>query len=167
MADRAPATDYALTSAEAEMLKGAVLLPAEFREKVLERILQDRGPGTLLRLFVQAIGLANSVVANNRAMVEEGCLLPPDSVEKLNLPTLFGALNGVALAASAEGCKGMCPTCAYRLGSPANQCEPTVCDADWQAGSGEPFLCHHHDGPGPTTPCRGHAVRVKRGNAHG
>ena len=123
--------DYQLSDADASELKGIVLLPADIRRQLLVNYVSDRGQAALLNLFVQFIGAANSVVKNCREMAElllvcEGT--HPHDAEKINMPTLFGAMQGVVLANSCDP-TGLCEGCAYRLGTPANQCEATTCDA--------------------------------------
>lgn len=161
------AIDYRLSDAQADALKGAVLLPSEYRAEILKRFAAAHGADALVALFTEFIGLANSVVANNREMIEMIGIIDghdhPNQVEKYNLPTIFGALNGVALA-NAVNQEKTCPGCAYRLATPANQCEPTVIDADWCQSDGEPnFMCHEKlDNRGePTTMCLGHAQVTK------
>ena len=66
----------------------------------------------------------------------------PQLAEKINLPTLFGALHGVVLAAGVKSDK-TCGGCAFRLGTPANQSPITTGDADWYFHPGEgDCLCH-------------------------
>jgi hypothetical protein len=161
------AQDYQLSDADAETLKGIVLLPDEFRRRLLAKLPK----ADLVHLFSQMIGLANSVVANNREMIElEGIIsgeLHPDKAHEINLPTLFGALCGVALANAVDGNK-TCGGCAYRLGTPANQSPVTTCDADWcDKGGGHDFMCHEDldDSGNPKHICRGYAQIVKAARA--
>ncbi|HEJ6233288.1 TPA: hypothetical protein SL845_006530, partial [Pseudomonas aeruginosa] len=65
-----PATDYSITAADAKELAGAVLLPADLRRQVLEKMAAQRDPATMLDLFAQVLGMANAVAENCRAMVE-------------------------------------------------------------------------------------------------
>lgn len=85
----------------------------------------------------------------------------PDAVDKLNLPTMAGSLMGLAMPEVREG--SCCATCAFRQGSAANQCIPTVADAFECVGSGDQFMCHEgvHEGDEPTKVCRGWAQAVK------
>jgi len=160
-------TDYDLSVAEAKKLLGAVLLPHEFRMMVLEKYFATHGTRALANLCSQLIGLSNSVVANNREMIEiiltvEGDM-HPHSAEKANLPTLFGALNGIVIAQGVDQ-KKTCAGCAYRIGTPANQSPATTCDADWcDKGGDEDFLCHMNldDKGEPRGLCAGHAQKVR------
>jgi hypothetical protein len=145
-ADHATAVDYTITRPDAENLRGIVLLPADIRQMALKKYVERHGVGDLIALFSQFIGLANSVVANNREMVEiilitEGGMWP-NSAEQANLPTIFGALNGVVIADGIDQSK-LCEGCAFRVGTSANQSPVTTCDADWQSHPGNAnFMCH-------------------------
>jgi hypothetical protein len=88
--------DYQMNDRDADALRAAAVLPHEFRRKLLAKHLREYSRAALVDLFSQFIGLANSVVANNREMVEmllviEG-KMHPQTAEKANLPTVFGAL---------------------------------------------------------------------------
>lgn len=141
------ATDYSIAIADAERLMNVTLLPAEFRRQAIDIFCRERGFDALKELFVQFIGLANSVVANNREMVElllitEGGL-HPHTVHQANLPTLFGALNGIVLTEGIDQNK-TCNGCAFRQGTCANQSPCTSIDADLCADDGTKFYCHEH-----------------------
>lgn len=157
------AIDYTLTDEQSDALAGAVLLPADLRRTLFAKMPK----ATLVELFAQFIGLANSVVANNREMIELAGIisgeLHPERAHHINLPTIFGALQGVKLANAAATDK-VCGGCAYRLGTPANQSPVTTCDADWcDKGSGYDFMCHEDldDGGNPKHICRGHGRVAK------
>lgn len=163
------ATDYALTKSDAGRLSGIPYLPEDIRRMALARILDEIGPTEMVRLFSQFIGLANSVVANNREMIEmlgitSGDLHPHDA-HQINLPTIQGALNGVRLAADAPR-KGMCQGCAFRLGTPANQSPVTTLDAEYSINERDrqEFLCHERlDRKGrPKSLCAGFATRTAK-----
>lgn len=113
------ATDYAMTPADADRLAGITLVPEDFRRQAMSNLLDQIGPSEMVRLFSQFIGMANSVVANNREMAELlgiiGGELHPNNAHQINLPTIHGALFGVKLAADTPP-KGMCDGCAFRLG---------------------------------------------------
>lgn len=156
-------TDYAISAEDAGELLGAVLLPADIRREVLRRYCRARGRAALTNLFAEFIGLANSVIANNREMVETVLTTEadwhPHTSEKVNLPTLFGALQGICLATSVDPAD-LCGGCAFRLGTPANQSPSTTSDADWCSHPGETnFMCHEDldDRGEPTRGCRGFA----------
>jgi hypothetical protein len=161
------AIDYALTDGQSDALSGAVLLPVDLRREILAKLPK----AALVELFAQFIGLANSVVANNREMIELAGIISgemhPDKAHQINLPTIFGALVGAKLANAAATDK-VCAGCAYRLGTPANQSPVTTCDADWcDKGSGYDFMCHEDldESGNPTHICRGHG-RVTAGARH-
>lgn len=136
--------DYKLSLADADELKGICLLPHEFRRKRLLQLF-ERHPQRAIELFSQFIGLANSVVSNNREMIEEYLIVEckewPQSAEKINLPTIFGALNGIAIAAKVDQRK-TCTGCAYRKGTPANQSPSTTCDVQFVEENDDKFMCH-------------------------
>lgn len=161
------ACDYALPKEGADILRGAVLLPADMRRKLLRRYLRSHDVPALIDLFAQFIGLANSVIANNREMIELHHItengMHPNQAEQINLPNLFGALHGVELALGVDQAK-VCGGCAFRLGAPANQCQPTTADAAWcLINESDPFFCHEDmdDSGRPKHLCRGFAQRRK------
>lgn len=163
MAERPAPCDYALTDAQAEAMQAAVLLPADLRRKMLRRLRRDE----LVDLFAQFIGLANSVVFNNREMIEIALIVEgkqyPGTASQINLPTIFGALSGVKLANITPAKAKTCSGCAYRHATPANQSPVTTCDADWQRGNGDDFWCHEDmnaDGT-PSRKCVGHLLAMK------
>lgn len=152
-------TDYRISVRDAEELKGISTLPHEFRLKRLRQLFTEH-PDAALELFSQFIGLANSVVENNREMAEYVLIgyghVWPQEAQKINLPTIFGALNGIAIAASVNQRK-TCVECAFRLGTAANQSPSTTCDVEWVIGCDEKFMCHldlDQDGE-PTKHCAG------------
>lgn len=158
---------YALTDAQAEILGIVVLATPEERQQRLQRFLHAEGSQALLHLVVQFIGLANSVTANCRTVGEDILVcdggMHPHDAEKINMPTIFGAIAGVRLANSVVD-KPLCSGCAYRLGTPANQCEPTTSDVTWCLGNADAFLCHERlaaDGQ-PINQCAGHTQALKQ-----
>jgi hypothetical protein len=163
MSDKA---SYSLTDAQAETLGIAALMPSGERQAMLLRFLHAQGAQALLQLMVQFMGLANSVAENCRVMAEDLLVtdggVHPYTAEKINMPTIFGAIAGVRLANSVSG-KGLCAGCAYRLGTPANQCEPTTSDVTWCQGTFDAFLCHERlSGDGqPVNAYAGHAQALK------
>jgi hypothetical protein len=165
-------TLYSLTRDEASMLAGACGLPVDVRAVIFEKYAMRHGVAALTNLFAQFMGLANSVVANNRDALEifgiVHCNLGPYEAEKINLPTIFGACNGAMLAGGMEQ-EGLCGGCAFRLGTHANQSPVTTCDADWCSHPGEAnFFCHEElDEKGePVKACVGFArLRAKRKDA--
>lgn len=152
---------YSISPTHADALMGIVALQADVRRVALDRLLGGRAE--VIDLFSEFIGLAKSVIENNREMAElvlitEGGL-PPNQAEKINLPTLFGALNGVRLADGIDPA-GTCEGCAFRLGTCANQSPITTFDASDCREPGEPvFMCHEDltEGGVPTRACAGFA----------
>lgn len=158
---------YSISPGAAEVLMGANGLPPDLRREALGKLLGDRE--AVLDLFSEFMGLANSVVENNREMIEiilicEGGMSDREA-EKANLPTIFGALNGIQLAEGVDTSRA-CHGCAFRLGSCANQSPVTTTDADHAGNPGEfNFMCHEDlDERGePTKGCAGFAqVRARR-----
>lgn len=107
MPDAAPEQHYDLSVADAAVVQELAKAGPDQRIILLRRYLAAFGPSSLINLFAQAIGLANSVVANNREMIELAGIingtLHPHTSHQINLPTISGAANGVALAAQAAG----------------------------------------------------------------
>lgn len=155
-------TDYAMSARDASELKGVVLLPFEIRREILDNYRKTRGADALVDLFAHFIGMANAVVKNSYESVFllgiiEGNM-HPHQAEKINVPSLFGALQGIELAAQVDQRK-TCDGCAFRLGTLANQSPSTTSDAIWcNVGDEELFMCHEHlDEQGePIVPCGGH-----------
>ncbi len=157
--------DYSPTPAQADLIAGVSNMPADIREMIFARYARDHGVQALVELAAQIVGMANSVIANNRECIElfgicEGTL-HPHNARQINLPTLFGAAVGAKLALRAAGCKRMCHGCAYRLGTPANQSPVTTCDADYAREEADhmDFLCH--EAPQKKRRCRGHAKALR------
>ncbi len=155
--------DYSIISRDANELKGVVLLPFEFRQKLLANYAKDRGTGALVDLFANFIGMANSVVENSHETLWLLGILKGNmddrEAEKINTSSLFGALQGVELANKVDQAK-TCAGCAFRLGTLANQSPSTTTDAVWCVDGGDDrFMCHEHmnDKGEPTVPCGGHA----------
>lgn len=157
-------TTYSIAADDAQWLAGATVLAPDMRRLVLATILDQRGPDHLVALFAEFIGLANSVCANAAEMVSlqriiDGYEHPERESDRINLPTPFGALQGVMLAAKVDA-PDACGGCAFRLGTIANQSPITTADADYCSHPDEaPFMCHEHldDNGDPTRGCAGFA----------
>jgi len=171
MAGETKGCDYAMSPADADNLRGIVLLPHDLRIMALRRVaLKGKTRAQIVDLFAAFIGMANSVVENNREMIEMELVTAggfhPNTAEKINLPTIFGALGGVAVAAGCQSPK-RCGGCAYRLGTPANQSPCTTLDAEQCADERELFHCHEEfdDAGNPVRVCAGwaEATRARRG----
>ncbi len=163
------AADYALTIEEAEFLLMVVAVKQPERAALLARRCRDRGVDDTIALFAQVVGMANSVVENNREMIELLLITEggedPHTAEQANLPTMRGALQGVAIAAGVDANK-VCHGCAYRLGSAANQSPITSDDARWvlEESHRHEFLCHEDvdERGNPKHLCRGFGQARKR-----
>lgn len=152
-------TNYDFEPKVADYLKGIVLHDTEIRRECIAVMRDKFGDDAVIESFVQFIGLANSVMYNQRDFLELYAItemdMHPNTAEKINFPSIFGALLGVGLAK--YGCEKACSGCAFRLGSHANQSETTTGDADWCGHPGEPpFMCHENLDEGePTKVCAG------------
>jgi len=109
--------------------------------------------------------MANAVAENCRSMtelilIEEG--MHPHSAEKANLPTMFGALQGVILADGVDP-RGTCASCAYRLGTPANTSPITTTEASYCQSELQKFFCHaeFNEAGEPIKQCVGHAKALR------
>lgn len=164
------AAEYELDPTDADELKGLVVLPHEFRVELLRRYTSPRGRDALINLFSRFIGMALAVEANTRTQVDDflafkGAIETGDAGKQLNLPTLFGAACGATLASKADQRK-TCATCAYRLGSVANQSPATTSDALSAECFGDDFMCHENldENAEPTKLCAGYAQARKGAN---
>ncbi|OWK34652.1 hypothetical protein FRUB_10623 [Fimbriiglobus ruber] len=151
----------------AKDLMGAVQFPNDIRLEVLQAMQRRLGSDATLALFSQFIGMANSVVANCHEALEVFLIVEkgwhPHEAEKLNFPTLFGALNGIKLAQGVNQQK-TCHGCACRLGSLANQSPATTCDVDYCLAGDDKFWCHEelNDDGTPTKRCIGFQTHLKK-----
>ena len=154
------AIDYDISPKAANELAGVVLLPYECRVMFMEKYLNDHGTAALANLFAQFIGMANSVIENNRDSLEVFLICEKDwtpyEAERMNLPTIFGALNGIKLAEGVDQSK-TCHGCACRIGSLANQSPSTSCDVAYCLEESAKFMCHEHmdENGNPTRKCIG------------
>lgn len=155
----------------AEEIIGSTSLPRDIRMLALERFAKIYGQAALLELFADFIGMANRVIENTREAIELNLIIDhgwhPNTAEKVNLPTIFGALFGVSLAKGIDQDK-LCAGCAFRIGTVANQCPSTTIDADWCAHPGErPFMCHEDldEAGNPTRGCAGFAQKRRMRSA--
>jgi hypothetical protein len=163
----AKSTDYEISPRDAAELKGVALLPLEFRLALLRTYFEERGADAVISLFANFIGLANSVIENNKdalwvfGIIEAG--MNDRQADDVNYASIFGALQGIELASKVDQRK-TCHGCAFRLGSLANQSPSTTSDVYWCLGGDDRFMCHEHfDEEGnPTVPCGGHAQILAR-----
>ena len=137
---------YALSRKDSEYLASVTLMPSDMRLELLRRYRKKNGQDALLKLFVEFIGLANSVEHNVYKRIQsiavEYLNMPTVDAERLNLPTILGALDGSGIAVD-NPTKGMCGGCAFRRGSTANECLSTVLDAlESVRNKDQRFMCH-------------------------
>lgn len=164
------ATDYTLTTEEANFLTMLVCVRQPERLALLEQRRRTHGVDATITLLAQAIGMANSVVANNREMIELLLITKggehPYTAEQANLPTMLGALQGVEIVAGIDPAR-TCEGCAYRLGTAANQSPVTSSDAKYVLEVPTDFLCHEDvdDHGNPKHLCRGFAQARKQRTA--
>ncbi|MBN5074425.1 hypothetical protein JY427_02035 [Stenotrophomonas maltophilia] len=149
MADNAArerATDHNIHPDLARELRAIAAVPMDLRRPALRRLAARIGTRAMADLFGEFIGLANQVACNACEQAKDLLVLQghvwPHEAERVNMPCILGALNGIALAAGIDP-GPLCGGCAFRAGTVANQCLPTTEDADYCCTPGEsPFLCH-------------------------
>ena len=152
---------YSIAPDDAFDLMGLLMLPAEQRAVLLRRRAEMFGADWVVQAFAQFMGLAASLESNTRDVVDlfRICELKehPYSPE-INIPTLTGALQGCRIAV--EPTPAMCSSCAFRLGTPANQSPITTIDASDAAQDSFQFFCHDDmDESGePRRLCAGYAL---------
>lgn len=158
---------YSFDKETREMLMGAVGMPRDVMVEILEHHLEHKSAGHAIDVLADFIIMARTVVENNREMIEDflvmAAVLHPHESAKINLPTLFGALNGLELAEEVDQNR-VCAGCAYRVGTCANQSPVTTCDADWQQKNDDMFWCHENlkDDGSPSRKCTGFLQQRKR-----
>lgn len=159
-------TDYTMTPRQAEDIASLANLPLAGRVRGLTEYCEKHGVESLVELFAQFIGMASSVADNCRDMTDLVLIselgMHPDKFDSVNLPTILGACQGVALAAQCDPA-GACEGCAYRLGSMANQSPMATSDAAYMSFDQKGFMCHAEtdDRGNPTKVCVGHAKAFK------
>jgi hypothetical protein len=161
---------YNLTFSQAGMLLGFAQMEPEER---LAKIAQFF-PGShheLMILLSEFMSLSISVVESNREMTETLLItegnMHPYQAEKINQPTIQGALNGRMLADGIDQEK-LCEGCAFRIGAPANHCLSTTSDADWCIeDQRDHFYCHMEmdENGQPLKACAGYAIKLKQKQA--
>lgn len=159
------AADYAMKPEHAADLAGAALLPRDMRIETARLLL--RLGADPAEIIADLLGMANSVVANSIEILRLEAVsrgwVHFHEIERINFPSMNGALMGISLADGIDATK-VCHGCAFRLGSVANQCTPTQYDAADAVDGEFPFMCHEDlDRAGKATQgCRGFAqARVK------
>lgn len=131
--------------------------------------LPQRSNADLLNLLRNTLLLANSIAENCKEWLEMAAIIHGDmhpyQAEKLNIPTLNGALSAAVAIPRVDPCDKMCVTCAFRVGSPANQTEATASDIFDCLEDGTLFMCHDFEGAKPTRACRGFVAAFREQNA--
>lgn len=159
---------YSITPTDAAMLQRVAIVEPQLRPLLLRDYAERHGVDALAGLFGEFIGLANRLATNaveqaELILITEGGMHPHE-VEKLNGPSVIGALEGVKLAARADT-SSKCGGCAFRLGSMANMSAVTTLDARGCIPPGEqPFMCHENMDANdqPTRACAGWAQARKQ-----
>lgn len=170
MANNYP-TDYGFNAGDAIALSALPIVNHAERVRLLEMCFKAKGKKRFIELFADFVGLANETLLNAREMSEmvliTECNMYPQQAEKINMPDLFGALQGIALAHGIDQSK-LCDGCAFRRGTTANQSSITTTDAFEQIENSDPFLCHIDDDGGfaenPRKACRGWSQAVNKVN---
>ena len=147
---------YDLPKEAVRVLAAASVMPGPDRRQLLDKAAREHSAETVLSWFAEFMGLANSVAHNNRACIERFAVsdlgLPPADAERINLPTVLGALMGADLARDSAAA-GRCGGCAYHIS--------TACSIDhrvrwlgdvsgwkWMNGSEQPVRpCSHWTKP--------------------
>ena len=159
-------TEYSMSADDALLIAGIGQHALAMRRTMVKAVMDQHGPGRLVELLAQFIGMANSVAANCAEMSDtvliNECGVHPDRFDSVNLPTIFGACQGVQLAKKCDPA-GACHGCAYRLGSIANQSPITTSDAEFMGHDHKGFMCHADlNGRGePLRVCVGHAKAAR------
>lgn len=159
-------TEYSMSPDDALLIAGIGQHDLGARRTMVKAVMAQHGPEKLVELLAQFIGMANSVAANCAEMSDtvliNECGVHPDKFDSVNLPTIFGACQGVQLAYKCDPA-GACHGCAYRLGSIANQSPITTSDAEFMAHDHKGFMCHAElDERGePLRVCVGHAKAAR------
>jgi len=122
---------------------------------------QDRTNEELISLLTETLKLADSIANNCKEWLETMAIVHADyhpyTAEKLNYPTLQGALDCAANIPRVNP-KGTCATCAFRIGSPPNQCDEVAEDVLDCLLEGRTFMCHcstDDSDEEPNKPCKG------------
>ncbi len=130
----------------------------------------ERTNAELKDLLGNVLKLAESISNNCKEWLEVTATIHADihpyQAEKLNCPTLRGALSA-AVTIPRVPISETCETCAFRVGSPANQTEAVAEDVLIALeDGGKAFFCHDYEGDKPTHPCRGYleAIKIKKQN---
>lgn len=165
------AADHNIHPDLAKELRTIAAVPMDLRRPALRRLAEQIGNVAMIDLFGEFIGLANQVAYNACEQAKDLLVLQghvwPHEAERVNMPCILGALNGIVLAAGIDP-GPLCGGCAFRAGTVANQCLPTTEDADYCSTPGErPFLCHEavDEHRNAISACRGFAQRRAALNA--
>lgn len=162
-------TDYDFDPRDVTTLQGISSLPQDMRVEIMRKLFARRTKAQLIEMFANFVGLANAVEGNMRDFLELAGIIHGGmneiEAEKLNAPTVWGALNGIKIATPPV--PGMCGGCAFRKGTPANQSSITTIDALDSATGGiaAEFMCHERpdcEDTAKATPCVGKIAWMER-----
>lgn len=155
---------YALTNEEAELILAASRFDTETIEQLLRRRLKNTDTDPI-KLLANVLVMAESVSENLKQIaIKEMVASRRINVEdqhRVNLPSISGAAIGAIMA---NDCGSSCSTCAFRLGTSANQSADTLMLAD-PTDDKDIFYCHDGLEPGsdPVKACKGWA-KARAGN---
>ncbi|WP_456292117.1 hypothetical protein [Pseudomonas sp. AK106] len=158
-------TEYNMAPTVALDLARIVQSDLAHRVELLTTFMHLRGEKSLTETFGPFIGLANSVADNRAEMSDlvliDECGVHPDKFKSVNMPTILGAFQGVALA---SGCEPAGHCCACRFGSIVNQSPIATTDAAYVVFNSEGLMRHAYieDAGEPTRVCVGHATACKQ-----
>jgi len=136
-----------------------------------DAIKMTRSEEDLKGLLVNVLKLAETISENCREWLELAGIvhgdMHPYQAEKLNIPTLIGALSS-AITVPRVDTSDCCHSCAFRVGSSANMTEAVASDVMDCMTDGTVFYCHHKvDENFETKPkhsCRGFVAAMKHHN---
>jgi hypothetical protein len=152
---------YEFTEKEMRVVGGFHLLPHRTRLEEMAKFFANRDIFEIMRMFSNYIDMAETVILNTREQYEvfaiAGGNLHPNDADKVNVPSILGAINGLKIAGDLDPAK-FCHGCAFRKSSVANTCLTTVADTEYCSQEGQTFMCHENLDPKtgePTQKCRG------------
>lgn len=130
----------------------------------------DRTSDDLKELLVEVCKMSQTLSLNCREWLETAGIvhagLHPYTAEKLNVPTLEGALAAAITVPLVPQDCDMCHSCAFRVGSSPNQTEAVAADILECLTEGRSFHCHDYDEndpeAGPRPLCKGFLQALKQ-----
>lgn len=164
-------------SVQIDRLVKVLALPKEQRKSAMQTAFASVPATDLLDLLTDVLNASEGYTsACDEAvwlhLVGEGDY-HPDAVDRLNLPSFEGALNGIWLSEYAPIKDFLCPTCAYRSGTLGNQSLTTQSDVAIALGNEQTFYCHKNVDKaggdvstcGKLNPCKGfvqHRIKLQQ-----